>query len=64
MMKSKTKIFNRSMTTSEWKKNNARIASFDEGEEELLNNESAAEGEGVNKRESQFLELPVSALDA
>ena len=34
-MKTKNKIFERSMTTSEWKKNNARASSFAEDEEEL-----------------------------
>lgn len=43
-MKTKNKIFERSMTTSEWKKNNARVSSFVEDEEELLNgNESGIE---------------------
>ena len=57
-MKTKNKIFERSMTTSEWKKNNARASSFAEDEEELLNgNESGIEATGEAKDDG-LLKVP------
>jgi len=63
-MKTKTKIFERAMTTSEWKKNNARVSSFAEDEEELLNaNESGAEARpsSGDQNDGNFLQLPKTA---